>query len=80
MMQTTYYNVNRTNGTMIDLYQRRQQLAMSQMESGLWLYEDKPRRRRSRKTAVRRSELSELLASSGVLAVTIAGTVLAMCL
>ena len=79
-MQTTYYTVNRPTGTMIDLCQRRQQLAMSQMESGLWLYEDKPRQRRSRKAAARRSELSELLASSGVLAVTIAGTVLAMCL
>ena len=79
-MQTTYYNVNQTSGTMIDLYQRRQQLAMSQMESGLWVYEEKPRQRRSRPAAARRSELSELLASSGVLMLAIAGTVLAMCL
>ncbi len=80
-MQTTYYNVNRPTGTMIDLCQRRQQLAMSQMESGLWLYEDKPRARRTRRDARRRgSELTELLTSTGVLVMTIAGTVLAMCL
>ena len=62
------------------LCQRRQKLAMSQMESGLWVYEEKPRQRRSRPAAARRSELSDLLASSGVLVLTIAGTVLAMCL
>lgn len=80
MMQTTYYNVNGSTGTMIDLCRNRQSLAMAQMESGLWVYEDKPRTRRSHKPAIRRSELSELLGSSAVLAMTIACTVLAMCL
>lgn len=80
-MQTTYYNVERPTGAMIDLCQRRQQLAMSQMESGLWLYEDKPRASRTSRNVRRRgSELTELLTSTGVLAMTIVGTVLVMCL
>ena len=88
-MQTLYYTTNnfiRHTGNVVDLCEYRRRLALARQEQQDWLEEEEapqavqPRPRRSAGRRQRRAMLLDMLASMGILVMTVTFTVYVLCL